>query len=251
MKRKTNFEESLDSLITDGFGLFEISLDKNVFEEQLSSIKNIISQDPGLKYCSDPNAEEFDRGIFRRNKNEGKDNKWCAHYRPTLIRELGHELWNHEFEEFSKYQQISNIIFNTARDLLSEIVKSVDEKMPQYGLFDLYNQTNHLDLNCQRSIIYDAPDEDLKVANDHFDRNFVTGAMYESHPGLFLIKKDGSIHKHVYQENLVLVFWGRKADALTNGLLPKVRHGVDVFKKGTQRDSSVFFGHTKYPYIPG
>ncbi len=249
MEKLNNFEKSVNDLIRNGYGIFDTNLTKIDFQRCMNPMKILTGLNPGLKYCTDPENIEPDRGLFYRNKEEGKDNKWCFHYRESLATELRKKLGEGEWSnELICYLNNSRFVFEKILNLSIEIVKAVDKKIPRFGLYNLYTDPRSRSMNLLRNVQYDAPEEDLNVAGEHFDRSLITLCGYENHPGLY-IEENGKKIPYLYQEGKVLVFWGRKAASLTNGRLKKVKHGVDVFEKDIQRDAIPFFGHTYRPEI--
>ncbi len=248
MKKLNDFEKAVNDLIRNGYSEFDINLTKEDFERCMEPMKAITSKNPGLNYCTDPEAEEHDRGIFYRTSKKGKDDKWCFHGYPTIEAELNKKLGEGEWpNELVCLLNNSKKVYSAFQEKSQEIVKAIDEIMPEFGLYKLYLDPMSQALQVSRFVAYDKAKKKFTVAGKHFDQSFITLSGYQSHSGLYLIDKQGNKINLEYHEGKVWVFFGRKAPFLTAGKLTASEHGVDVFEKDIQRDAVPFFGHI---YIP-
>lgn len=244
MKQLNEFEKSVNELILYGYAEFSINLRKEDFIRCLNPMKAITSKNPGLKYCTDPEAEEHDRGIFYRTSKKGKDDKWCYHPYENIENEFqkkfGEGIWDNDLLILLNNSKKIHKEFQTKS---GEIVKAIDSLMPEFGLYDLYIEPRSQAIQVARFVAYDEAKERFTVAGRHTDQSFITLQGYQSHSGLYLVDQSGNIINLEYHEGKVWVFFGRKAPLLTNGKLNASEHGVDVFEKDIQRDAVPFFGH--------
>ncbi len=249
-KQKEDFEKSIKDLIEKGYAEFNINLTKEDFIRCMEPMKQITAKNHGLTYCTDPEAEEHDRGLFYRSKNQGKDDKWCFHHYENIENEFhkkfGEGVWNNDLLILLNN---SKKVHREFQKKSSEIVKAIDSLMPEFGLYDLYINPMSQAFQVARFVAYDEAKERFTVAGRHFDQSFITLQGYQSHSGLYLIDQQGKKIKLEYHEGKVWVFFGRKAPLLTGGKLTASEHGVNVFEKGIQRDAVPFFGHTYRPEI--
>ncbi len=255
--KEVKFSKAMDRLMTKGYGQFDIDLKTSDFEECMRLQKKVFKFIRKNKLqdilCTDSHREkdDTDRGFFeRREELGGKDNKDCGHYRNSLRVEIEFRLGRSlkKDEVINQYLVCAKKIYTSLHKLAVRIVTEVDNRIPQFGILEMFLDPEVSDLNVLRTIGYLMSKKDKNVADFHYDRNFMTIAAYESHTGLYI--QDGEkLVPYVHKEGKVLVFFSQKAEELTNGILKARVHGVSVFKKGIQRDAVVMFTHTLIPFI--
>lgn len=247
-KQTKDFKRKVIELILYGYAEFDIDLSKDDFVRCMEPMKAITSRNPGLTYCTDPEAEEHDRALFKRSSKHGKDNKHCWHYYREVEQELTKKIGEGEWpNELVCLVNNSKKLYNALQAKSMEIIKQIDEIMPEFELYDLYMDPKSQALQVMRGVQYRKPEKSFTVAGSHFDQSCITLQGYQSHSGLYLIDKQGNRINLEYHEGKVWAFFGKKAPILTAGKLPASEHGVDVFEKDIQRDAVPFFGHI---YIP-
>lgn len=244
--------DSTSKLIVDGFSPFAFDqLRKEDHEELMMLSKRITSQNPGFIYCTDYGLvpdNKTDRGITRREPLNGQDGKWLTQYRPSLRRELCTKLGTNTLPpEIEEWLQKAKYIYTTLLNFSKEIIKDVDQQIPEYNIYKQYTDVEAEDLHMLRSVQYDPSVKRRPVADKHCDYSLITLAGYQSYPGLWLRTKEKKRIDYLPKENEIMVFWGRKAPTISQGLLRKVEHGAHVPKTQVQRDAGIFFGHADVP----
>ncbi len=248
------FKKLVTDLINNGHAQFDIDLTKEDFEVCMAAQVEVFKEmAKNYTFCTDSyktDEREWDRGFFRRRRNQKKDDKDCGHFRMSTQIELEIKLGRsiEKDEALGKYLASARKIYLALHDLAVKILKEADDQIPGFRLLDQFLDPEAADLHVLRTIGYLLSKKDRPVADFHYDRDLITLAAYESHKGLH-IEEGNRLKPYAHEAGKVLVFWSEKAEVLTKGKLKARVHGVDVFQKDIQRDAIVFFGHTKNPTI--
>ncbi len=211
-----------------------------------SAWREFCSMPQGTKeQFSFPNHQEmWDPGYKMRERAKGREDKEYFHLTSR----------NKEFLEYYKLSGLVNKnkrlndffefahgIWSLASDLVLEIGKELDRDIP--GLHQQLIKGR--DKQLLRLLHYiPKKDDDINLADQHFDRSGFTLHLYESHHGLQYLGFDNEWKDAPIKKGETIVFSGYQMEVITNGKVQKTWHRVirkPEYQNNETRISMVLF----------
>jgi hypothetical protein len=174
------------------------------------------------------------------------DDKFVFHYRPRLMDLLLDR--NINLKPWRSWLSYCDRLYRICLRAEQEFISTVEEVMPGYGLLDCFTDPSVEDAHVIRIIKYAerGVEDPLILGKRHFDRNFLTGCVGESHPGLRIYPSGDEPVSYIAQPDQVLVFPGKKFETITSGKVKALAHDIVNQTPGlSSRWSVIFFGHAK------
>lgn len=245
-----NPAQCVNDLLERGYGLTNFII-PNLVERVFSGWTKFAGEDQVYKNCwtADKNNPDPDEGYIRRSgeqKGGGVyDHKEFFHYRPTLRTKF--KVLGVDYQGYYDWLIDLDDLFRCCCESLELIGAVLDDRLPGYDFVSRISRAYLADQPVLRLLHYcEAQAANQEIAKFHADRSLLTIHVAETHPGLMLQPNSERI-PYLPEEGKALVFPGRKAEALTEGKLRALNHGVvvpnDEDVLGQQRQSIVFFGH--------
>jgi hypothetical protein len=274
-----------DDLVRQGYTYLESPFDSSDFEilHQMMNYFAELPQEVAEKLCfhyirNGDDPQHIDQGpddcLIPRtgadDKNSiAKDSKIMFHFRNKRTKKFFTKAMEKDVEiqlllgskEVRSAMNLLNKIFSHIYMYLTQITAALDYKFPKYQIFEKFSQLEAIDESVIRLVRYFIRDDRSDVlAKAHYDRNFITAAIHNTHPGL----ADGQGNLIDIPEGQILLFTGIKAQLVTGGTWdvteesqPKVIGGeIKAFKHQvvrTQeedylRQAIIFFCSIEAPY---
>lgn len=203
-----------------------------------------------------PGANDPELGFYRRTGEPAHDTghydiKDVFQYNPQLLHHLNRD--NPAFRDaHQKLLSLCETVYHKCSDAVMERVNEIDYQLAlrqkDWHRPPFLDRGRHvLRLLAYRAV---CPDSDGIIARAHLDRNLITFALHESHPGLEI--QDPLTHEWIpvsSARNQPLIFAGTKLQAHTGGLIKAAKHRVRLADGHADdsvplRISVIFFGHT-------
>ena len=251
MEIKVSHTNLLDALMNQGFVKIRFKPILEFSNKILGPFHVFVEED--VEYKSQwtfhkPGSLMPDHG-YVPPKGEGYDHKNFFHYSydlPELLAERGVQV-NHFYKKWLADQKaFSDIIINFMADMIVEFAERKQWKsvnlLERFYNAKLMHKMRLLDYFCKVD-----GKENKVLAKAHKDQSFLTFHWFQSHGGLMLGKEGKSI-PYTCEAGDMLIFFGRKAEESSGGLVKALphyalaEHGLD-----TNRKVAVFFGHIDWP----
>jgi hypothetical protein len=181
-------------------------------------------------------ADTPDSGLIEKRKDEGKDEKFMLHWRPSLMQQLAGR--GVDIKKHFRLLQLLQILYERCRASTEQIVFAMDEAMPEY---DLLNRHFMVPENVRCTLRWLVYMEGYRImAQAHPDKDFLTHQIWNSRNGLYFFDEQ-KLYESVPDQ--AMAFTGLKAKIRTDGLLKMNEHYVLNEVLTETRMSCVFFSH--------
>jgi len=233
-------------------------LKENLFAEvgYPKDLKELFEKtDTWRKFCSLPqeikekfsfpeHQEIWDPGYKVRERAKGREDKEYFHITSRNKEFLEYYNLNPLLEEIpalKNFFEFTDSVSQLASKFILEIGKDLDQEIP--GLLKQLERGK--DKTLLRLLHYTPQkDDDMSLADAHFDRSGFTLHLYESHPGLQYLDWDSTWKDAPIKEGETIIFNGYQMEVITEGKVQKTWHRVlrkKEYLNGVNRISMVLF----------
>ena len=188
--------------------------------------------------------EIWDPGYKMRERAKGREDKEYFHITSKNNEFLDYYKLNdevHQSKELENFFAFAENVWKQASALVLEIGKDLDKDIP--GLAAQLEKGR--DKQLLRLLHYiPKEDDDISLADQHFDRSGFTLHLYESHNGLQYLDFDMVWKDAPIKDGETIVFNGYQMEVITNEKIKKTWHRVvrnKQYKEGETRISMVLF----------
>lgn len=213
------------------FSVFQLPLTNAFSPEIFDGFKKLLSEDSEyqkLWTVHMPESIKPDHG-FIPPKGEGYDKKYFYHHSFDITNLLKER--NVNTESYNNWLLKCDVFLFIFSCFGSQIIDELHRRkhLKDFNLPNLFEKTSLL--HKMRLVKYLHQSNGKKnetLASDHYDQSAITFQWAQSHPGLFLGKRDQNPISYHGNTCDVVVFLGRKLAEATNDVLYKMPHYVDA-----------------------
>ncbi len=258
--------EAVHNLLKNGWTRLECESLARTFDPVIATFIDVTKDADRKRFVVDARREldadnEPDLGLFLREKGHPKlkprqdeiaegrltydDTKFVYHHRPRVLGYYSRipGLIERHVEFFAHISRMHG----ESQLLIHEIAEELDRQFPGFGLYERSLEGEWKTVTRLLRYLCDGPSP--KMANRHRDQDFITIQQRSDRLGLWLADNNNVIQPSAEETRTdsVLIFFGRKAWAMTKGRLKGIVHGVtdtmfhDEVRK--PRHTAVSFGH--------
>ncbi|TSC72781.1 MAG: hypothetical protein G01um101448_930 [Parcubacteria group bacterium Gr01-1014_48] len=185
--------------------------------------------------------DEADDGIIVR-KDKKHDPKTFFHFRPGLTEELTRR--NVNFARYHSFLEHASGDYYTCNEHMLALAAALDREAPGFYFHEKLLASEIPRRGVYRILWYPSIGKKLGaiLAQEHTDKSCITYHLWDRTAGL---RYGEDKVQYLAEPGTVLVFWGKKAPILTNGLAQPLLHDVvNCVQAENARMASIFFGHT-------
>jgi isopenicillin N synthase-like dioxygenase len=203
-----------------------------------------LPQETKEQFAFPDHQDVWDAGYKMRERAKGREDKEYFHItgkNEEFLSYYGLDKTIQENAVLNDFFTFTDKVWDQASALVLEIGKELDKDIP-----GLYAQlVKGKDKQLLRLLHYiPKKDDDMSLADQHFDRSGFTLHLFESHHGLQYLDFNNEWKDAPIKEGETIVFNGYQMEVITNGKVQKTWHRVvrkQEYRPGETRISMVLF----------
>jgi isopenicillin N synthase-like dioxygenase len=196
------------------------------------------------KFAFPQHQEMWDPGYKIRERSKGREDKEYFHITSQNYEFLKYYDLTNEVNStpvLKNFFEFAHNVWEKASELVLEIARDLEKDIP--GITAQLEKGR--DKQLLRLLHYiPTKDDDMSLADQHFDRSGFTLHLYESHKGLQYLDFDNNWKDAPMNETRTIVFNGYQMEVITKGKVQKTWHRVirkPEYQNGETRISMVLF----------
>lgn len=200
-----------------------------------------LSQDIKNKFTFPNHQVGKDPGYVLRSRAAGREDKEYFHFYPGCrqwANEYGHGYLITQTPALQHFFDYGFEVQRASREFASMLGEQIGERLPECRRLIQEDRCNYL----LRFLHYIPEREDeVSLADQHYDRSLYTLHLYESKPGLQFLNWDMKWTEAPIEAGKTVIFSGYRLEKLTEGDIQKVWHRVVPTPGDRERHSAVLF----------